>query len=335
MDYYQLLGLTKSSTSTDIKKAYRKLAMATHPDKVKGKEDEFKKITEAYEVLIDEQKRQLYDRYGVDGLSHQLRKTPDITLKLNITLKDLYFGCTKNVSYDRKIKCQQCDGKGTTKNIDMTCKTCKGQGKVVKIIKNGFMMFQTVQDCDDCQGKGDKISKKDACKTCLGEKLMTEKKTISVVIEKGLREEYLTFSGASHILPGMMRGDVIVILIVEPCSNFERVNNDLIIKKTISLLEALSGQNITIEHINGEQLVVSSSMIKPNQIKKLEGYGMPGGDLYIHFNIEYDITDNERKEIIKLLNKNGTITTTSLSLIDCNRLPVEEKEEEAPQCAQQ
>src|SRR4029079_14326729 len=250
MDYYQLLGLSKTASDVEIKKAYRKLAMATHPDKIKGKEEEFKKYTEAYEVLIDPHKRKMYDTYGkVDNL--KVRRSPDINLTLDVTLKDLYFGANKKMTYTRKVKCDKCEGKGTTKNIDETCKGCNGQGQVLKVVKNGFMVFQTIDRCPDCKGRGQKISKKDECKGCHGDQLVTETKELNVEVEKGIDINHiLSYPGLSHILPDMISGDVNVNLNLIKDLVFERINNDLIINKTITLLQSLSGQDITIDHIN-------------------------------------------------------------------------------------
>jgi DnaJ-class molecular chaperone len=346
MDYYACLGITKQATSSEIKKAYYHCAKKYHPDKNPGDkvaEEKFKACEEAYQVLKDEEKRQLYDLYGKEGLQHQgfnpndlfnqfnpffqKQQTNHIKLQLKITLLELYTGCTKTLNFNKQVSCKTCQGKGTTKDIETTCQYCQGRGQSVKMIRQGIMNFQTTQTCHHCRGQGYFIKPEDQCSFCYGNKMIKEKQELKI-----------------NILPGYQWGqqilsdDIIVTLIPIENIQFKRQQNHLLMIQKINLLQALGGQDIIINHLNGKTLYVSGGVIQPHTIKKLVGYGMPiinthhYGDLYITFDVIYDLTPEQTNKIIDLY---GTkIKKESLKLMDVDHVPQHEDQANV-QCAQQ
>ncbi|GIQ89733.1 hypothetical protein KIPB_012285, partial [Kipferlia bialata] len=180
---YDLLGVAPGSSDRDIKKAYRKLALKYHPDRNPGHEDEFKKVSAAYEVLSDEEKRKMYDEYGEDGLKGGMggmdggsifdvlfggmggmgggrrrgptgpRKGRDAVREMAVGLEDFYNGRTRRLAISRSRKCSGCDGSGGTKpGAAHSCDTCHGQGVRVVVQRMGMMVQQMQMKCDVCSG---------------------------------------------------------------------------------------------------------------------------------------------------------------------------------------
>jgi len=196
------------------------MAIKYHPDKNPNNpeaEAKFKEISEAYEILSDEQKRQMYDKYGKDALkeggfsahsAHDIfeqffgggfssffggnrgpRKTEDIVHELQVTLDDLYKGKQTKLSVTRNIICIGCSGSGTKSGAAVgKCKTCDGRGIRLIIKQLGPGMIQQMQTvCPDCGGKGEQIKEEDKCGNCKGKKVVKDKKVLTVYVEKGMR----------------------------------------------------------------------------------------------------------------------------------------------------
>jgi DnaJ family protein A protein 2 len=234
--FYDLLEVEKSASQSDIKKSYRKLAMKYHPDKVETEkkaeaEAKFKQISEAYEVLSDEKKRELYDKYGEEGLkssgfaahdpsdlfeslfglgggrggrSRGPEKTPDIPFQLQLPLQDFYRGRTKKLKITRKVLCKTCAGKGSEKEGAVEkCATCKGQGIRLVVQRLGPGMIQQMQvPCDACNSTGETIKDSDRCKDCKGKKVTSEPKILEVTIAPGMPPGHkIVFHGVRSINP--------------------------------------------------------------------------------------------------------------------------------------
>lgn len=245
--FYDLLEITKEANTNDIKKAYRKMAMKWHPDRHQDPtakaeaEAKFKEITKAYETLVDDKKRQIYDQYGEEGLQggaggghdpmdifsqmfgggggqrqrEEERRTADIQHPLNLTLADFYKGKTKKLKITRKKLCSTCAGRGSTKpGATVKCGTCKGQGICIRMQRIGPGMVQQIQmPCDDCSATGQKIDPKDACTACKGKKTVDESKILEVVVRPGMKPgDAVTFYNAADEEFGKETGDVQVIL---------------------------------------------------------------------------------------------------------------------------
>lgn len=318
--FYKNLGIGKTATEQEIKKAYRKMAMKNHPDKG-GDEAKFKEITTAYEVLSNPEKRKLYDQYGEKGLEGGAggmdasdifgsffgggggggrrgpKKGKDVRFRLGVQLADLYNGGTKKLRLTKSVICAGCKGTGGS-NVKK-CSGCKGQGIKMMYRQLGPGCVQQIQaHCDDCGGEGEVMAAKDRCKECKGEKIKKEKKTLEVHINKGMKNgEKVMFRGESDEAPGITPGDVIVELDCSKHDTFVRQGDHLFYKKKITLLESLTGFQFSFEHLDGRVIKVASTAgtIYPHQcFKSIQDEGFPThrnpfvrGNLYIEFIVQW------------------------------------------------
>ncbi|KAG9411001.1 DnaJ (Hsp40), sub A, member 4 [Aphanomyces cochlioides] len=322
--YYETLGVPKTASAADIKKAYRKLALKNHPDKG-GDPELFKNITVAYEVLSDPDKRELYDKYGEEGLQQggggghpgadifsqmfgggMRNRGPargeDLTHPLKVSLEDLYNGKTVKLAVNRDVLCGGCNGRGGPEGAETTCNTCNGRGMRIQMRQIAPGMVQQVQSvCSDCRGQGKTIRESDKCKVCKGNKVTKERKVLEVHIEKGMRNgQRITFKGEADQAPGIIAGDIVFVVQEKEHSVFQRKGGNLIMEKKITLVEALCGFETIVEHLDGRHLHIKSiagEVIKPNQFKAVHGEGMPQhgnpfvkGQLVILFKVEFPQT---------------------------------------------
>jgi DnaJ family protein A protein 2 len=313
---YEILGVAPTATVDEIKKAYRKLAVKCHPDKNKSEEaaDQFKEITAAYEILSDQEKRELYDKYGEEGLKEGMGgfgmgddilsqlfgrhpffgggggpgrgrggkpKGEDEVQRYPISLEDLYNGKAAKLSLERNILCTACEGTGAKKGVTPTkCRGCNGVGirLMQRRVGPGFVtQYQTA--CDECQGRGQAYASKDQCTQCNGKRVAPEKKTINLDIERGSPQHHkIILRGEADEAPGTIAGDVVVVLDQIKHELFQRDGDHLFMEKEISLYEALCGFSFTITHLDKRELLVNSTpgeIIKPGDLKVIEGEGMP------------------------------------------------------------
>lgn len=319
--YYEVLGVSKDAQPNVIKKAYRKLAMTHHPDKG-GDEEKFKEIQTAFAVLSDEEKRQVYDEYGEEGLrdgggpseAHDLfsamfggghqhrgpRKGENVVHSLRVTLEDLYKGKMSKLAIIRNRVCKGCNGKGATRPEGVTvCSTCHGRGITVTLNQIGPGMVQQVQNqCRHCRGQGEIIIERYRCKACGGEKVSKERKVLEVYVDKGMvNGQKITFTGEANANPGLVAGDVVVILKQEEHELYTRKEGNLIVEKTISLSDALCGVDFHVKQLDGRYLRVSSppgSVITPGLVKSIPNEGMPTwrspmdrGYMFVKFSIKF------------------------------------------------
>ena len=265
--YYKILGVNKNDSKKEIKKAYHKLAMKHHPDKG-GDHDKFKELTTAFETLSDDNKRSNYDKFGESGegmgmgmgmggdmfsqmfsggvqQSNVSRKGNNIKHEVNMTLKDIYNGKTLNITIKRKL----IDSDNIT-----TCNACKGQGMVIQTVRMGPMIQQIQQPCSTCNGQGKKY--------CINN--ITE--NIKVTIPRGSPNNHkiTVYEKGDDIVDGET-GDLVVIVKEIKNEIFTRKGYDLFINKDISLLEALKGFKIELDHLDGRKILIKNDkIIKPN-----------------------------------------------------------------------
>ncbi|KAG5439878.1 hypothetical protein PCANB_000160 [Pneumocystis canis] len=296
----------------DLKKAYRKLALKYHPDKNPAAGDKFKEISHAYEVLSDPQKRDIYDRYGEEGLLGEgsggmsgmnaedifsqffggsvfggnssrgptgPRKGKDLVHPLKVSLEDLYKGKVSKLALQKQIMCPKCDGRGGREGTVKQCMTCNGTGHKTITRQLGPMIqrFQTV--CPDCNGEGEQIKEKDRCKDCKGKKTINERKVLSVHIDRGMKEgQKIVFNGEGDQGPNIIPGDVIFVLEQREHPSFKRRDDDLYTVYRIDLLTSLAGGKVAVQHLDDRYLeitILPGECIKPGEIKVVEGQGMP------------------------------------------------------------
>lgn len=361
-------GVNKDSNSSQIKKAYRKLALAHHPDRG-GDEETFKEITTAFEILSDEEKRQIYDEYGEEGLrdgggpseAHDIfsamfgggggprgpKKGDDVKHVLKVSLEDLYKGKTSKLAIIRNRVCKACRGNGASKPEGVTiCAICQGRGVQITLNQIGPGMVQQVQSpCRQCRGLGETILEQYRCTTCKGDKVTKEKKVLEVYVDKGMKHgQKITFTGEANANPGLVAGDVVVVLKQEPHGLFERKENHLIMKKEISLTDALCGFDFHIKQLDGRFLhvkVPTGACITPGAFKSIPGEGMPTwknpmdrGYLFIKFSVNFPTELNEQQAALieKILGPRTPLSSVpaSADIEEVKMIDYQESQERQP-----
>jgi len=347
---YDILGVAPDASDNDIKKAYRKLALQYHPDKNPDAGDKFKEITAAYEILSDQKKRETYDQYGEKGLTEggmagedlfsaffgggffggggrggsREKRGKDVVHQLKVTLEDLYRGKTTKLALQKTVLCSECDGIGGKKGSAKTCEACNGNGIQIRLRQIGPGMVQQVQQvCSECQGEGEVIKEKDRCKNCKGKKTESQRKVLEVHIDKGMKDgQKIVFNGEGDQAPGVIPGDVVIVLEQKPHPIFKRKERDLYVEQSISLSTALTGGQFVITHLDDRKLLVKinpGEVIKPGDVKVIPKEGMPTyknpfekGDLFINFNVVFPpntwLKPDQLSQLQKLLPPDEKVT---------------------------
>jgi len=340
-DFYKILGVARDASSKEIKKAYRDLSLKYHPDKNPEHADKFVEISNAYEVLYDEEKRRIYDQYGEEGLKEggrtqfrnpfdifsqfgfgnqgqaqqrgpEQRKGPNVEIPLEVTLQDLYLGKTLKVAHKKQTLCPKCRGTGAKKADDVTtCPDCGGSGTKVHVQQLGpGFVTQTQTVCDKCGGKG-KIAKS-TCPFCSGKKVSVGEDQITVIVEKGMQDGYnIVFEQEGDEAPDTTPGDVIFKVKTLPHKRFVRKGDDLYTTVNVTLLEALVGFSKKMKHLDGHDVEIKKSDItKPNEVISIEDEGMPHhqypsqfGSLFVELNIKMptSLTEQQKTAIREIL----------------------------------
>ncbi|KAJ3316290.1 DnaJ (Hsp40), sub A, member 4 [Blyttiomyces sp. JEL0837] len=340
-DYYAILGVNRSALKREIKKAYKDLSKKYHPDKNPGSKEaeaKFIELAQAYEVLIDDEKRRIYDQHGEEGLkgnnqqfhnpfdifqqfgfgggggwhSHQqVRKGPEIKMDMQVTLEELFNGETIEVDMNKQIICPICRGSGAKKADDVKkCHACNGSG--VKVVKQmlGPGIYQQMQTtCDVCSGRG-KIAKS-KCPSCDGHKVKRGSRQLTVTIERGMQDgEKILFESEGDESPDQAAGDVIFVVKTKPHHVFTRNGDNLNMKRTISLRDALLGFSFKVKHLDGEDITISreKAITQPGYVQEVQGQGMPKhqfpserGSLFVEYTVQ--LPDKLTAEQIKLIEK--------------------------------
>lgn len=309
-DYYEILGLKREASEEEIKKAYRKLAFEYHPDKTKGdkeKEEKFKEITEAYEVLKDQEKRKNYDMYGhqnqfqnandfgfgfgfdINDFFRQKDEQHLHNLVIDITLEDIYFEKEIERTFFENEKCKKCNGIGYNNDKFDFCKNCSGDG-VIKTKVGGF--FVTQSQCQKCNGRG-KIFK-NKCQECEGKKTSQVEKKIKIKIPGFIAEGDRLKINDRLLTVRIIKHDFYTIK-----------NRDLLYTQNIPFTFALLGGQIEIPTIDSKVISIDiKEIITEDTVLRVKGKGMKienndYGDLYIKFKIEFPkkITEKQKKII--------------------------------------
>lgn len=336
--YYKLLGVSKEATQPEIKSAFKKAALKHHPDRG-GDEEMFKQISKAHEVLIDPEKRKLYDKYGEKGLDedshhhhgdpfaamfggaaggrrgHEKRKGENTVHELKVTLEELYNGVEREFELKRSVVCTECKGKGGNADKMKKCKTCKGQGGRIMLRPMGMGLMQQVQViCSDCEGEGTILDEADKCQVCRGKKLKQMNKTLNIYVERGMKHgERIVFRGEADETAETEAGDVVFVLKQTKHELFTRDSVHLHIKRSISLAQALTGFSFPIRHLDQRVLLIKSQENKiytPGHVEAVHNQGMPikgtamdRGHLFITFDVEFPVHHSLADHTQKLLRK--------------------------------
>ncbi|MDP9172739.1 MAG: molecular chaperone DnaJ [Planctomycetota bacterium] len=312
-DYYEVLGVTRTSDAEEIKRAYRRQAMKFHPDRANGDkveaETRFKECSEAYEVLSDSAKRQRYDKHGHEGVSsahdfshmdvtdifsmfddifggalgggaagrgrgRQQTRGYDLETRVDLTLFEVLTGTEKTIDFEKQDRCENCGGTGAKAGSSpIVCVQCGGQGRVAQ---QGFGgMFRMVVSCPNCQGRGTVI--RDHCPTCGGKGRQLRKRTVVVKIPAGVHDgQAVRVTGEGEAgETGAPSGDLHVYIHVKEHPVFTRHNNDLVCQVPVTFSEAALGATIDVPTLRGTEALEIPSGTQHGEMFKLKGKGLP------------------------------------------------------------
>ena len=342
-DYYDVLGVTKSASKDDIKKAYRKLALKYHPDKTKGdktSEEKFKEASEAYHILSDEKRKSNYDQFGhaafegaggagqgFGGFSsfsdifedffsdfgggstrRSSNRGNDLRYDITISLEEAYKGLEKNVKYTTYKKCSSCSGSGAAKGSKpIKCNYCSGRGKIRS--NQGFFTIQ--QTCPQCSGYGETIG--DPCKACSGNGKVQGSENVTVKIPKGVDDgTRIRLSGKGEAgTKGGTGGDLYLFISIDNHNIFKRSEENLYYELPITFSDAALGTTVEVPSIDGgkSKIKIPAGTQHGKQFR-LRGKGMPVlrrsifGDLYIRVVTQVPTSLSKRqKEILEEFNE--------------------------------
>lgn len=317
---YEALGVSKDASSDDIRKAYRKAAITHHPDKG-GDPEKFKEISNAYQVLCDEEKRRRYDELGDDGYTANGGAGMDDAfggMNPHDLFEQLFRGAgpfhfdfgfggqphrgpSKRKDHNHTINISQADAyHGTQKVLRVglkkpcilckhQCYTCQGRGTVTDMRRMGFMTQMMTRPCDACNGGG-AVSK--GCGECQQRGHNMDEKKVEVKVPAGVQTGHrFVISGLGEQALGdqEISGDLIIEVFVQPDANFQRQGQDLVYTAKLSLAESIIGKIITIPHYAGD-IVISLEdygIVQPHKSYIIPQKGMPGGNLILIFQIDY------------------------------------------------
>ena len=309
-DYYELLGVTRTATETEIKKAFRAKARELHPDVSENPDAEplFKEMVEAYEVLSDSERRELYDRYGHAGLRSRgytpssfdfgtlgdlfsaffgddlfgvggrrgAARGADVAAEVAIELVESARGVTRDVPVRVAVPCATCDGSGAEPGTSpVTCPTCGGAGRVQEVSNTVFGQFIRAHPCGRCGGAGRIVEA--PCKTCEGAGRTIEEKTLPVDIPPGIHDgQRIRIGGEGHAgEPGARAGDLYVLVHVRPDPRFVREGHDLISTVDLTMTQAALGTKVAVPTIDGDIELEFEPGTQPDEVRVLRGAGMP------------------------------------------------------------
>ncbi len=334
-DYYKILGVDKSASQDEVKKAFRKLAHEHHPDKQGGNSDKFKEVNEAYGVLGDAEKRKQYDQFGSaafnggfggggpgggfggfegfdfsgfqqggfgqgpNGQSFEFDlgdifgsmfggggrggrggrggapRGQDIQVDINLTFKESIFGMDKEIHITKNSKCSSCKGTKAEPGTSLkTCKTCNGEGRIVRQQRTILGMVENVAICDECEGTGKIPETK--CKECKGKGIESKRESISIVIPPGIENgETLRVRGSGEAIANGENGDLYIKIYVKADSKFRKQGHDLHADLSIGVATAVLGGQAEFENLDEKLTVKIPEGIQHGEILRIRGKGVP------------------------------------------------------------
>jgi molecular chaperone DnaJ len=347
-DFYEILGVSKSASADELKKAYRTLAMKHHPDRNPGDksaEQKFKEISEAYDILKDDQKRAAYDRFGHAAFEQGGGRGPgdfgfsggfadifdemfgefmgagrrgqggpsrgsDLRYNLEISLEESFRGKQTTVRVQTLVSCDQCKGTGAEAGSrPVTCPTCHGRGRVRA--QQGF--FTIERPCATCQGAGRIID--NPCKACAGQGRTRREKTLSVNIPPGVEDgTRIRLAGEGEAgVRGAPTGDLYIFITITPHRIFQRDGANIFCRVPISITTAALGGSIEVPSVDGSRarVTVPPGTQSGHQFR-LRGKGMSvlrspaRGDMFIEAIVETPVNLNKRQqELLREFEKAG------------------------------
>src|SRR3954452_9323886 len=309
-DYYEVLGVSREASETEVKKAFRRLARELHPDvnQATDAEERFKEAAEAYEVLSDAERRRTYDAYGHEGLRSggfdpgagfggsidDLFQSifggagfglgggrgpaggGDIGVTVEVELAEVASGARREVAYDVVAPCEHCHGNGAEPGTPIsTCERCGGSGELRAVTRTPFGQMVRSTACDVCGGAG-KVPET-PCEVCGGSGRTRQSRTSAIEVPAGIEEgQRLRIAGAGHAgEAGAPAGDLYVEVRVAEDERFERDGTDLISTVSIPATEAMLGTTVTVPTLEGEEEIEVEAGTQPGHQYVLRGAGLP------------------------------------------------------------
>lgn len=313
-DYYELLGVDRGASETEIKKAFRRIARELHPDvntHDPDAEEKFKQVAEAYEVLSDPERRQTYDAFGHEGLrtggwsprasgfgnledlfsaffgqgsgagdifgfGGGRGSGADVGAEVEISLEDVLAGTRQELSFEAVQSCERCRGNGAEPGTPIrTCETCGGAGQLRQISRTAFGQMVRAVPCDDCGGDG-KIAEH-PCEECGGRGRVAGERTFEVEIPAGIENgQRIRITGAGHAgETGGRSGDLYVEVSVAEDERFQREGRDLLSVVDISATEAMLGAEVEVATLDGEETIEAPAGTQHGERVVLPGQGLP------------------------------------------------------------
>ncbi|GIK43063.1 MAG: chaperone protein DnaJ [Chloroflexota bacterium] len=311
-DYYEVLGVGKGSSPEEIKKAYRQMARKYHPDvnKEPDAEDRFKEVNEAYEILSDEQKRTMYDRFGHAGVggaggfggfqdfggfrdpfeifeevfgglggfgrSRRQRGGPrrgaDLRYEMTLEFEEAVFGLEKEIEVPRQETCNTCNGSGVEPGTSpIRCPECNGTGEIRR--QTGF--FINIGTCPRCQGRGEIITS--PCRECRGQGRIVKTRRLSVKVPAGVdngTQIRLSGEGESGALGGPP-GNLYVVIRVKPHVYFRRNEDTIHLELAINITQAALGDEVEVPTLDGKEMMNIPAGTQTGDTIRLRGKGVP------------------------------------------------------------
>jgi len=352
-DYYQILGVSKNASQEEIKKAYYRLAHQFHPDKSGGDEKKFKEINEAYQILSDSEKRSQYDRFGrvfesqpspagpgfdyssfngFGGFDFDLkdvfedffgggeseerdaRSGEDIRIDLEISLEDTLKSFKKKISFQKFNSCGRCSASGAEPGTKTKkCFTCDGIGRVQQIKRTFLGSITRSTICPECRGEGQKPEK--PCNVCRGEGRIFERESAEIIIPAGVDTNQILRirqKGNAGKRQGQT-GDLFIRILVKPHPFFERRGDDLFLRKNITISQAVLGEEIEIQTIEGKGIILKiPSGTASGKVFRISGKGIPHfsslkrGNFYVEIVLSIPKRlSKSQKELLEKLKKEG------------------------------
>lgn len=315
-DYYDILGVDQDASQKEIKRAYRDLSKEYHPDisDKENAEEKFKEITEAYEVLSDEETRAKYDRYGHAGVNQDAggqgraggfgggnfggfddifdiffgegggrgrrrngpRKGADLKYRMSVSFEEAAFGAEKEITIPRTEDCSACDGTGAASKSDLeSCAKCNGTGELKFKQNTPFGQMVQTKTCDRCGGSGQFAT--NPCSECNGEGKVKRNRKVSVNIPAGVKNgSKLRIRGEGQAGEnGGPAGDLYVVVSVESHEIFKREGDDVICEVPISFVQATLGAEIQVPTLDGKVKFTIPEGTQPGTSFRLQDKGIP------------------------------------------------------------
>ena len=356
-DYYEILGVAKSASDDDIKKAYRKLAGKHHPDRNPGDDAAvalFKEAAEAFDVLGHPDKKARYDRFGHAGVDagaqggfHDVgdifdafgdmfgdlfgagaggrrgggargRKGESLQTSLTIELLDAAVGCTRELQIDKHVSCVTCNGSGAKPGTQpVKCDYCDGKGQVIQ--SQGFFRVQTT--CPSCRGRGTSI--RDKCPDCRGQRVVSRPSTLEVKVPAGIDNGMqLCLRGEGEAGEGGgPPGDLYIDIRVKPHSLFQRDGRNLMCEVPITFAQAALGTSLDIPILTGKHHITVPPGTQPGEIFRLKNQGMPDP----HGGPRGDLLVEFHVEVPKKINKKQEELLRQLAELDEKQVSAKRK----------